>query len=145
MPREQTNGMKKHIQVHHPDGYQRFLALAKATKTDEVPAEGSNSAGTRANPLELFSDDEVSTAPRQRRRIVLEESDTDEDELPQVQPALQARRSAIRSESLESFSEGPAALGNGEYLVERVEAMRFSGRDVLFFVKRSAGNHMLIW
>ncbi|KAH7707065.1 hypothetical protein AAVH_25695, partial [Aphelenchoides avenae] len=65
----------------------------------------------------------ISAAPRQRRRIVLEESDTDEDELPQVLPAVQARGSAIRSESLENFSEGPAALGNGEYLVERVEAM----------------------
>ncbi|KAH7684599.1 hypothetical protein AAVH_40893, partial [Aphelenchoides avenae] len=58
MPREQTNGMKKHIQVHHPDDYQRFLALAKATKADEVPAEGSNSADTRAHPFELFSGDE---------------------------------------------------------------------------------------
>ncbi|KAH7702542.1 hypothetical protein AAVH_30301, partial [Aphelenchoides avenae] len=83
MPRAQANGMKKHIQVHHPDDYKRFLALAKATKADAVPAEESNSADTRAHPLELFSDDEVSTAPRQRRRIVLEESDTDEDELPQ--------------------------------------------------------------
>ncbi|KAH7684602.1 hypothetical protein AAVH_40890 [Aphelenchoides avenae] len=92
MPREQTNGTKKHIQVHHPDDYQRFLALAKATKADEIPAEGSNSAGTRAHPLELFSDDEVSTAPRQRQSIVLQESDADEDELPQVLPAVQARK-----------------------------------------------------
>ncbi|KAH7705775.1 hypothetical protein AAVH_27009, partial [Aphelenchoides avenae] len=59
MPRAQTNGMKKHIQVHHPDAYKRFLALAKATKADAVPAEGSNSADTRAHPLEIFSDNEV--------------------------------------------------------------------------------------
>ncbi|KAH7680284.1 hypothetical protein AAVH_41342, partial [Aphelenchoides avenae] len=58
MPREQTNGMKKHIQVHDPDDYQRFLALAKATKADAVSAEGNNSADTRVHPLELFSDDE---------------------------------------------------------------------------------------
>ncbi|KAH7704834.1 hypothetical protein AAVH_27971, partial [Aphelenchoides avenae] len=137
MPRAQTNGMKKHVQAHHPDDYKRFLALAKATKADAFPAEGCNSTDTRAHPLELFSDDEISAAPRHRRRIVLEESDTDEDELPQVLPAVQTRRSAIRSESLESFSEGPTALDNGEYLVERVEAMRFVGRDVSFFVKWS--------
>ena len=33
MPRAQSNGMKKHIQLHHPNDYQRLVALEKGEQS----------------------------------------------------------------------------------------------------------------
>lgn len=58
MPRAQSNGMKNHVRVHHPDDYSRFLALEQQGRADGIPSEGGTSAQASEHPLELFSDDE---------------------------------------------------------------------------------------
>ena len=58
MPRAHSNGMKKHIQLYHPNDYQRFLALEKGEQSGRNQSHNCAAAETSGPPP--GSDSEVS-------------------------------------------------------------------------------------